>query len=78
MNDLDGARSDCKEMIDCLEKYQIKENDVIDLSNNPTTKETGEALDALSKDLREGKKADPPVNYLVIFVLAGHGIIKEG
>ena len=65
-------------MIQCLEKYQIKEEDVIDLSNNPSTKATGDALDALSKDLREGKKSDPAVNYLIVFIFAGHGIIKEG
>ena len=28
--------------------------------------------------IAEGKKASPPVNYLVVFLFAGHGMIKEG
>ena len=35
-------------------------------------------MDKLSKRLREGKKARPPENYLVIILFAGHGILKDG
>ena len=28
--------------------------------------------------IKAGKDAKPPVNYLVIFLFAGHGMIKDG
>ena len=32
----------------------------------------------LKEMIKEGQESKPPVNYLVIFLFAGHGMIKEG
>ena len=78
MAPLPGAARDCEIMKKCLEKYQIKEQDVVDLSNNPTADQTGRALDELSKRIRQGKQSEPPENYLVVLLFAGHGILRDG
>ena len=78
MPNLPGAKKDCLALRACLEKYQIKESDVVWLGDNPTTTQLGNEIDKISKKLRLGKKARPPESYLVIILFAGHGILKDG
>ena len=35
-------------------------------------------MEKLKSMLEEGKSQTPPINYLVMFLFAGHGMIKEG
>ena len=51
---------------------------MIDLSDNPSSTETGKQLELLSRRIRQGKQAKPPENYLVVMLFAGHGILKDG
>ena len=53
--------------------------DIIDCySKQVTAKEFENILASISKKLRDGKKKVPKKNYLVIFLFAGHGILKDG
>ena len=61
-----------------LKNFEILEKDIIDLSDNPDMKQTSKALDGLSKELRESKKTKPPEKFLVVFLFAGHGILRDG
>lgn len=54
------------------------EHDIIDCTNNPTAKEVDKHMSALSKEMRKGKTASPVENYLVIFLFAGHGVLRDG
>ena len=60
-----------------MKKYDIKERDVIDL-RDVHSKTVGNKLAELTKKLREGKKKTPIENYLIVFLFAGHGILKDG
>ena len=53
---------------------------MIDLIDDGTTKATLENTfrDKISSKLNKGKKANPPENYLVIFLFACHGVLYEG
>ena len=62
-----------------LDYYKIddKEDVVVDLSNNPTEKEFEQAyLKEIAALLKKGK--EDKINYLTIFLFAGHGIMKDG
>ena len=48
------------------------------MGDNPSPTQFGKAIDEISKKLREGKRAKPPVNYLVVILFAGHGVLKDG
>ena len=54
-NDLENAKTDCTTLIDCLRKYEILEEDIIDCSDDPSFKKVDNELAALSKRLRKGK-----------------------
>ena len=47
-------------MRECLKKFEIMEQDIIDLSDNPSMSAVGKVLDKISKELREAKKMKPP------------------
>ena len=76
--DLPNAKIDCQTLEWCLLKYQIMKKDIIDCSDQVTAKDFEKVLAMLSTKLREGKKKVPKENYLVIFLFAGHGILKDG
>ena len=40
--------------------------------------EVGKVMDSLSKGLREAKKKNPPERHLIVFLFAGHGILRDG
>ena len=79
MLDIPQAKKDCDDLRVCLEKFNIKsEEQVYDLSNDPSSALVMEKLIEIKNKLIAGKEAKPPVNYLVIFFFAGHGILKDG
>ena len=59
-------------------KYEFMEHDIYDLSDNPDLKTVSKTMDQLSLKIRNGKKARPVENYLVVLLFAGHGILKDG
>ena len=65
-------------MHEVLDSYGIDdENDVVfDLSNDPTEEEFDEVYDKIKQLLIEGQQNK--INYLTIFLFAGHGILKNG
>ena len=77
--DIPQAKQDCDDLRACFEKYNIRDEDqVLDLSCNPTLKEVNKAFSVIFQKLKAGKKASKKVNYLVIVFIAGHGVLKDG
>ena len=60
-------------------KYDIqREEDVYILNDDPSE---GKVLDVLAKieeRLNDGLRAKPKVNYLVLFLFAGHSVVLDG
>ena len=54
------------------------DQDIIDLSDNPSMNVVGKVLDKISKELREAKKMKPPEKHLIVFLFAGHGVLRDG
>ena len=50
---------------------------MIDLRDESSAK-VGEKFAELTKRLREGKRKQPIEKFLIIFLFAGHGILKDG
>lgn len=63
-------------MRNALERYGvgIKEEDVYDLRNNPTSMEVNRVLIGLKKRIQ----SNPLENFLIIYVLAGRGMCDDG
>ena len=76
--DLDTVKQDCKIFKECLLKYEFMEHEILDLSNDPDLKTVTKVIGDLSTKIRKGKRARPVENYLIIFLFAGHGILKDG
>lgn len=77
--DLTAAKPDCDTLRECLEKYGIRNPaDIYNLDNNPTLKEVTDVCKKIEIRLKAGKFMEPPENYLVIFLFAGHGILHDG
>ena len=75
---LETVKHDCSIFKECLQKYEFMEHDIIDCSDNPTAKVVEKHLATLSTMIRKGKQANPVENYLVIFLFAGHGVLRDG
>ena len=78
IHDLHKIKQDCDAFKTCLKKYQIKNNDIVDLSDNPSSKEVSEKIAALYTKLKVGKKKDPFKRYFIMFLFAGHGVLIDG
>ena len=78
--DLETVQEDCKVFKRCIDKFQIHESNVINLTDDTqkSRKKLIVALDNIFEKLKAGKRAKPPVNYLVIFLSASHGFLKDG
>ena len=77
--DILQAKKDCDDLRECFEKYNIRREDQIyDLSNDPTEKEVKNTIMSITKKIQQGRDKTPRENYLVIFFFAGHGILKDG
>ena len=50
---------------------------MIDLRDEKS-KEVSDQFAKLTKRLREGKKKQPIEKFLIIFLFAGHGVLKDG
>ena len=77
LNNLPDVEKDCDEFKKCLHKYAIKRDNIIDLSNDPSSEKVKTEFDKLSKRMRAGKKSEPAERFFVICLFAGHGLIKD-
>ena len=71
-------KDDIDHFRDCLKKFKVQEWEELKLSLNPKEDEVTKVIEKLKSMLEEGKSQTPPINYLVMFLFAGHGMIKEG
>ena len=58
--------------------YQFKKESIDDLSEDPTSREVDKVFNRISKKLKDGKKKQPMEKYLILFLFAGHGLLKQG
>ena len=66
-------------MRDCLLKYEFMDSDIHKLyENDPSSKEVCTTFDTISASLRKSKKRRPIEKYLIFFLFATHGILKDG
>ena len=77
-SDLNDVQSDCIKLRQCLVKFEIMDQDIYDLSDNPTMQQVGKVFDSISKELRESKKKKPADKHLLVFLFAGHGVLRDG
>ena len=76
---LDTAKYDCEIMRDCLLKYEFMDEDITNLyERDPSSKEVCEAFENISSRLRKSKKRKPIEKYLIFFLFATHGVLKDG
>ena len=75
---LPNAKTDCDTMKQVLDYYKIddKGDKVYDLSNDPSLEEFEKVYTEIGKLLAKGKQKQ--INYLTIFLFAGHGILNDG
>ena len=78
MGNLPTVEDDINAFRGCLAKYRVQEWDELKLKLNPSRQDVEAVMKKLRAMIAEGQEARPPVNYLVIFLFAGHGMIKEG
>ena len=80
MSSLLAVEADIREFKKSMEKYNVYERKDLELTLkiNATSKDVNDVLHRLFKMIKDGKKAKPQKNYLVIFLFAGHGMIKDG
>ena len=62
-----------------MDKYSISQADLeFRLDNVPNQEGVLKVLNTIQDILEEGKDSEPKVNYLVIFIVTGRGILKDG
>ena len=70
----------------CLKQYGLEEENTIDFSHGcnsmqELTKEINQRMITPIKNAtknKDGTKKTPPDNYILIFLFASHGILKDG
>ena len=79
-DNLPDAKKDCDDLRECLKHYGLHqdEEDFYFLDDNPSSKQIDQTMKILTKRLKEGREQKPAINYIVIFLFAGHGLLKEG
>ena len=81
--DLEQANQDCDDFRECLLKYELMESDIMRLYDRETSsREINDMFNSISRRLRyakQSKKENKSVQkYLIFFLFASHGILKEG
>ena len=75
---LPAAETDCDDLRACLAEYDITDEADIYRLADPTEMETRHVFEQLDLRLAHGRDSKPRVNYLVICLFAGHGVLKAG
>ena len=73
MINLDACKDDIDLFRDVLKRYKVKKENEHNC-HNPTRKQ----MDDLIKELAKKFKSEPEKNFLVIYVVAGHGMNCSG
>ena len=76
---LQTCKKDCSDLKALLDRYRLSDEDEVHMMDaDPSTKQMKALFKALNTTIREGKKATPKKNYLIFYLFAGHGILKDG
>ena len=78
MRNLPDVEDDIHGFKKCLAKYNVHEWEELKLPINPTEAQVEDVMHNLQCKIENGNDEKPPINYLVIFLFAGHGMWKEG
>ena len=77
--DIPQAKKDSENLHKCLRKYDIqKEEDVFILNDDPSEEKVRNVFFQMEERLSDGLQARPKINYLVLFLFAGHNVIVDG
>ena len=76
--DIEEAKQDCHDMRECLKHYGLLEANTYNLDQNPSLGQVQQTMMKIRERILQGKKQRPMVNYMVIFLFAGHGLLKDG
>ena len=77
VHDIPSAKDDCHTLRVPLERYQIcdnGDNGIYNLDDDPSWTQ----LVTAKSDIQNRLKNNPDVNFLVIYVVASHGIHRDG
>ena len=74
-DDLKEAKDDINVLKACLEKCGTEDFYILD---EPSSKEASDVFEQIHKRVKAGKVGPNRVNYLIIYLFAGHGINKDG
>ena len=77
-NLLPAAKQDCEDLRKCMKEFDITDEQDIYTMDNTTEAETQAVFDELDVRLKQGRDNLPRVNYLIICLFAGHGVLKDG
>ena len=71
---------DVKVFRNVMKMYKVSEEDIeINLTHDPTRDQIGEHTKKIMKLIDDGLHAKPKkIKYLVVVLMAGHGILKDG
>ena len=61
-----------------MKHYNLREEDTYDLSFDPSLKEVNDTMKEIRLRIHKGRDSVPKINYIIIFLFAGHGLLKEG
>ena len=79
MQNIEHAKQDCDAFRECLEKFGVKNSeDYYDLSENPCKEQTVKVFEEIMERLTEAKESTIQTKYLVVFLIIGHGVFKDG
>ena len=73
MDDLPGSKDDCAEFKVALDQYQITDagpGDIYRIEDNPS----GDHKDAVLLSIKKRLRDNPTKQFLIVFVLVGHGM----
>ena len=74
-DDLPAAKADCKTLEQCLKKYKIQdEKNIYRLDDNPLLTVVRGTQMKIYRRMSE----EPDVKFCVIWLFAGHGILRQG
>ena len=79
MQNIDHAKQDCDNFWECFKKFGVKDSeDIYDLSNDPSKDQTIKVFEEIMGRLAEDKERPIQTKYLIVFLVVGHGVFKDG
>ena len=77
--DIPQAKQDCLDLLGCLRNYGVtSKQNIYRLDDDPTLLQVTKVLRLITNRLEAGIQIGPRVNYFIVWLFAGHGMVKDG